>query len=157
MLDLWTVMEAEITQSELTKLSQNEAIIERGLKTFVDVGQALLTIRDGKLYRRDYGTFEDYCRERWGMSDRRARMMIDASETMATLKTGTIVPVYPQTESQARPLTSLPPEQQAAAWQQAVENVSNWTQTLPSTESQARPLTSLPPEQQAAATKKPPL
>lgn len=34
---------------------------------------------------------------------------------------GTIVPVSPATESQARPLSRLEPEQQKEAWQKAVE------------------------------------
>lgn len=36
---------------------------------------------------------------------------------------------------------------------QAVENVSNWTQTVPQTESQARPLTALEPEVQREVVK----
>lgn len=102
-------------------LEQCEAVIERGLNTFVEVGAALLQIRDGRLYKAEYSTFEDYCRERWGFTDRRARMLIDAAETVSLLETGTTVPVLPATESQARPLTALPTEQQAEAWKIAVE------------------------------------
>ena len=35
---------------------------------FVDVGKALLEIRDSRLYREGWGAFEDYCRDRWGFS-----------------------------------------------------------------------------------------
>jgi hypothetical protein len=114
-------MDTALTIAEAGQLAAQEAVIERGLKTFVDVGNALLTIRDGRLYRASHGTFEDYCRERWGMTDRRARQLMGAAETIALLQTGTIVPVLPITESQARPLTALPPERQAEAWQAAVE------------------------------------
>ena len=48
-------------------LTECEAVIERGLRTFVEVGEALLRIRDERLYRETHGTFEDYCRERWAM------------------------------------------------------------------------------------------
>lgn len=86
-----------------------EGIIEGGLQTFVEVGSALMEIRNSRLYRASHATFEDYCRQRWGMSRIHAHRMIEA-ETVAThlLPIGNI----PATESVARPLASLPPEQQ---------------------------------------------
>jgi len=106
---------------EQSALDQCEAVIEQGLRTFVDVGNALLTIRDDRLYRREYWTFEEYCEKRWEFSNRRANQFIEAAMTIATL--GTMVPelAAPAVERQVRPLTSLPPEQQAAAWRRAVE------------------------------------
>lgn len=104
---------------ETTKLFECETIIERGLKTFVDVGGALLEIRDLKLYRANYGTFEDYCQNRWGMSRPRAYQLIEAAETLSNLST--IVDILPATESQARPLTQLEPEQQLEAWNRVLD------------------------------------
>ena len=49
--------------------------------------------------------------------------MIAAAEVVTGL--GTIVPSLPATESQARPLTRLEPEEQIAAWQEAVETEPN--------------------------------
>lgn len=118
-------MSNELTTTETTELEQNEAIIERGLKTFVEVGGALLAIRDGKLYRQEWGTFEDYCRERWQMTDRYARNLMTAAEVVSNLKTGTTVPVLPDSERQARPLTSLAPEDQPIVWNMAVETAPN--------------------------------
>lgn len=57
----------QLTTTESSKLCQLESTIEAGLKTFVEVGSALMEIRDSRLYRQEFGTFEDYCRERWGM------------------------------------------------------------------------------------------
>lgn len=99
-------------------LEQHEATIERGLKTFVEVGRALQAIRDERLYREQYDRFEDYCQERWGWSRQRAYQFIDAAETTGRLTT--IVDTHPATESQARPLTQLPPEEQADAWEEVV-------------------------------------
>ena len=105
---------------ERTRLAWCETRIERGLATFVEVGQALLEVRDGRLYRAEHGTFEDYCRERWGMSDRRARQLMTAAEI------GTTVPAdlpAPRNEAVARelaPLRSDPPRLREA-WQEAVE------------------------------------
>lgn len=108
-----------ITVDERGKLSQCEEIIEHGLNTFVDVGHALLEIRDSRLYREEYPTFEDYCQTRWKMERSYANKLIRASETVNNL--GTNVPILPTTESQVRPLTALEPEKQSIAWQRAVE------------------------------------
>lgn len=110
---------ALLTVVEVSDLEQLEARIERGIQTFVDVGLALAEIRERKLYRATHATFEDYCRERWGMSRPRAYQMIDAANTVHSLST--IVDILPLNEAQARPLTSLPPDVQPLVWQVAVE------------------------------------
>ena len=117
-LTLWTETTA-ITETEVTRLVECEAVIERGLKTFVDVGNALLEIRDSRLYRADYGTFEDYCRGKWNMQRAYAYRLIGAAEVVSNLSP--IGDILPATETQARPLTSLPADQQAQAWSYAVE------------------------------------
>lgn len=119
MLKDWIVSE-EIGSIELSRLAECEAVIDRGLKTFVDVGNALLEIRDNRLYRAEYSTFEDYCRERWNISRPRAYQLIEAAEVVNCLST--IVDKIPATESQVRPLTQLEPEQQREAWQYVVNN-----------------------------------
>lgn len=112
----------ELAATEHVRLMELETEIENGLRTFVDVGNALLEIRDGRLYRQSFATFEDYCRERWGMQRHYANRLIAAAEVTANLvPIGTI----PATESQARPLTTLEPDQQRAAWRRAVETAPN--------------------------------
>ena len=85
--------------AESLTLAECEAVIERGLQTFVEVGNALLTIRDGRLYRAIAGTFEDYCRERWNMSRPRAYQLIDAAMTVNNLST--TVDILPTSERQS--------------------------------------------------------
>jgi len=80
-------------------LAECEAVIERGLATFVEVGAALLEIRGHRLYRETHATFEDYCRERWSFTDRRARYLMEAAEI------GTMVPNVGN-ERQARALVA---------------------------------------------------
>lgn len=46
--------------TETTKASV-EQTIERGLNSFVEVGEALAKVRDLRLYRDEYGTFEELC------------------------------------------------------------------------------------------------
>ena len=90
----------------LRSQAELETIVERGLATFVEVGQALMEIRDRRLYREQHDTFEAYCQERWGFTDRRARQLMTAAEI------GTTVPIA--TERQARELVPLRDDEQAA-------------------------------------------
>ena len=107
-----------ITLDERSRLFQLEETIRQGLNTFVDVGNALLEIRDKRLYRQEYSTFEDYCREQWGMSRIHAHRMIEAAYvTNNLLPIGNILP---RTESQARPLASLEPAEQVEAWKRVI-------------------------------------
>lgn len=107
-----------LTPVEACKLENLEEVIEGGLKSFVEVGRALGEIRDGRLYRQSHERFEDYCRERWGMDRTYAHRVMDAADISDRL-----LPIgnTPTNESQVRPLTKLPEEEQAEAWQEAVE------------------------------------
>ena len=76
----------------------------------------------GDLNGAEFGTFEDYCRDRWGISKTQANRLISAHEVVGNLAPIGVIPV---TESQARPLTRLESSDQIAAWQQAVETAPN--------------------------------
>lgn len=142
---------------ESARLVALEEVIERGLSNFIKVGEALAEIRDSKLYRIEYATFEDYCREEWEMSRPSVYRLIGAAQVSANLSPiGDTESPRPSTESQVRPLTKLPdPAQQRAAWEDAVQQ-SNGKPTAKHVEqavSRIRPITTEPTEQeQAAAT-----
>ncbi len=129
----------ELTATEQVRLIHLENAIEVGLRTFVDVGNALLEIRDARLYRLNYATFEDYCRERWGFTRMHASRLIGAAEVVANV-TNWLQIDPPTTESQARPLTVLEPEQQREAWQRAVETAPDGKVTAAHVESVVRSL-----------------
>lgn len=106
-----------------------EEVIDRGLDTFREVGMALFAIRERKLYRTSHGTFEAYCQDRWGLTDRRARQIIEAAEI------GTIVPV--QNEGQARALKPVADDPEVA--RQVYERVAEETDGHP-TAAELRPV-----------------
>lgn len=112
----------EMTREELAR---NESRIAQGLETFKEVGTALLAIRDGRGYRFEYATFEDYCKERWGMERRHAYRLMDAANVISNVSNWT--QIIPTNEAQARPLTQLNdnPDLQREAWQRAVETAPN--------------------------------
>jgi len=107
-----------ITLDERSRLYQLEETIRQGLNTFVDVGNALLEIRDKRLYRQEYSTFEEYCREQWNMERRRAYQLMDAAQVVENVYHGT--QILPTSERQARPLTSLEPAEQVEAWKRVI-------------------------------------
>jgi len=116
--------ETHLTVREKTELGNLEQVIEQGIRTFAEVGTALQMIRDGRLYRASHGTFEAYCRERWGFKKSRAYQLMDAAQVAENVhERGQIEP--PPSEWQARPLTKLPPEQQADAWEEANERAES--------------------------------
>lgn len=114
-----TALAVALTVPESDRLAACEATIERGFQTFAEVGTALLEIRDARLYRSEFGTFEDYCRERWNLGRSRAYQMIDAAEVVSQMST--MVDTLPATERQARELVGLPAETAAAVMTAAVE------------------------------------
>lgn len=107
-----------LSHAEASQLAANEGIIREGLTTFFAVGNALLEIRDRRLYRAEFGTFESYCRERWNINRDYANKLIGSAKVVANLDT---IESKPTREAQVRPLTKLPPEQQKEAWRAAVE------------------------------------
>jgi hypothetical protein len=72
---------------EKQRLGELEDIIRRGQRTFVEVGSALVEIRERRLYRhRGYRSFEEYLYERWdGMSKSYANRQIEAANTQVKL------------------------------------------------------------------------
>ena len=60
-------------------LAELEETIARGKKRFVEMGLALGIIRELRLYRREYGSFDEYCRAKWGCGGRRAYRLIRAA------------------------------------------------------------------------------
>lgn len=114
-------MSAQLALSRREQLEYHEREIERG---WVEMGAHYAAIRDKELYRTElgYGTFDDYCRERWRKSAETVRLIMRGAEVFQNLSSAPkIFGALPENVEQARPLASLPPAQQREAWQRAVE------------------------------------
>jgi len=107
-----------LTKDEADRMLSLESAIEQGVKTFVEVGAALMEIRESRLYRVSHKTFEAYCKERWDMSKTNANRLIGSATVVENLAP---IGVKPQSEAQARPLTALEPEDQVEVWGEVVE------------------------------------
>jgi hypothetical protein len=112
-----------LTADEYARLLKCEAIIGEGLQTFIEVGNALLEVRDSKLYRQTHVTFEEYCAERCGISYRRAKQLMDAAQVVKNVNNCSDFP--PTHESQVRPLTRLEPQQQREVWEMVTQGDPN--------------------------------
>lgn len=106
------------------RLAELETVIERGLASFVEMGEALREIRDEQHYRAQSKTFEDYCLERFSFQKAHAYRLMDASAAVRAIEKSPIGDFSPRTESQARELIRLKePEKQLAAWERVVKRV----------------------------------
>jgi len=116
--------EGQLNGVEELKLVALEEYIKLNLYGFMIVGKALKAISDEKLYRVKFKRFEDYCQERWGLSDKYAYRQIEAYICVDRLEKA-LSPIgekrIPTNESQVRPLTALEPEQQVKAWQRVLK------------------------------------
>jgi hypothetical protein len=109
-----------ITLSESKRLIALEQTIEAGRKTFVEVGLALAEIRDARLYRSDFDTFEAYCQKKWGFTKTYANNLIAGADVVKQLpeKLTTIV----VSEGQARELAKVPAEKRVEVLKAAQES-----------------------------------
>ncbi|MDZ8139795.1 MAG: hypothetical protein RM049_31665 [Nostoc sp. DedQUE04] len=150
-----TVTAVEIP--ELTEDEQRDRLhLERRVeKAVFEAGKALMELRDRRLYRSTHGTFEEYCKDRFGFQRRHPYRLIEASavfdnlmkmcpngtQTESESGDGEMCPIGTQTENeqmcpigtqilptserQVRPLVTLEAEVQRNVWQQAVEQAGN--------------------------------
>ena len=102
------------------RLAELEKTIARGKKTFVEVGLALAEIRDLRLYRREHGSFSEYCREKWGWNKSYAYYMIEGAVVVQELPQKVSTKV--DTETAARELAKAEPEARAGIVQAIVDS-----------------------------------
>ena len=111
----------ELSEDELKERHQLELKVERA---FVEAGRALKLLRDKRLYRDRYKTFEEYCQHRFGFTRRHVNYLIAGSQVFDNLEMGTnSSQILPTSETQVRYLTKFEPDEQREIWQQAIETV----------------------------------
>jgi hypothetical protein len=75
----------DMSHSEQKRRSELEAIVRKGLDTFVDVGDALTELRDSGLYKSTHATFEAYVKDEFRISRSYAYRMIAGTKTVKRL------------------------------------------------------------------------
>lgn len=79
--------ECDLTISEKAEFDKLCRVVDDGLKSFLAVGSALFEIRGKKLYRQTHTNFDDFVREKWGISRDRADQLIKAAEVKSEMPT----------------------------------------------------------------------
>jgi hypothetical protein len=69
-----------LTTQEKSRFAELEGIVETHLEAFLAVGRALAEIRNKRLYRQDFATWEDYCTRKWGLGYSRANELVRSTE-----------------------------------------------------------------------------
>lgn len=100
---------------ERATLERCESQISAG---FDQIGAALQEIREKRLYR-EYGTWQQYCDDRWKKTARRVDQLIAGSALAATL-TAAGLPA-PSNEFQVRTLAGLESERAVRTWETATK------------------------------------
>lgn len=104
-----------LTRAETAELRRQEKRIEKALPTFVEIGEALGTIRDSKLYRGTHATFDAYLDDRWGFTRQRASQLIGAAATVAELPAAVAPAIDSERKARAiRPVADKPGKAKAA-------------------------------------------
>lgn len=113
-------MEVLASDAVDARLSELETVIDRGRKSFIEVGQALAEIRESRLYRKTHTSFDDYCRERWGFSRQRSYQLIEAANVVEGMSTHVDRPM-PVNEGQVRQLARIDDaDTRKAVWETVV-------------------------------------
>ena len=121
--------ESTLSLVEKNNLQYHEQVIEKGLASFIEVGESLMAIREGKLYRDEFpqgtGGFETYCKVRWGFT------RSNAYKLMMESKAGKqIVDSCPQNEpsrNTARELAKVPTEKRQEVIERTIEKEGKLT------------------------------
>lgn len=98
-----------------------EKIIEKGKQTFIDVGLALVEIRDNRLYKTECKSFEEYCLKRWNWTRRRADQVVKTALAVqgVTQKVRSTLLI---SERAASELAKVPKNEQEKVLKQAAKN-----------------------------------
>ena len=107
--------QGRLTPDDEADLHECEDTIERYLSASLNAGRALRRIRQRRLYRSAYDTFEAYVERRWSFGLRRAEQLMSSADVVDALS-GAGVEDLPQNEAQTRPLTALDDDDMFDVW-----------------------------------------
>lgn len=107
--------ESDLSQPEADLLQQLKSVVHRGKKVFIEVGTALFQIREYRLYRSEFKTFEEFCQSEFGFTRQFASLQIQSAEIASGLSTTVDIP----NETTAREFISVPAEDRSSVAEQA--------------------------------------
>lgn len=110
-----------LTPREQKELTRQELRIEKALPSFLELADALSVIRDGRLYRAEFGTFDDYVSARWDMTRQRVSQLTSAADTVRGLPEDLVTRVTTERAARAIAASGAKP----AKVRKALDRVAN--------------------------------
>jgi hypothetical protein len=77
----------KLSKAEQVKLEQLEVIVRANISAYIEVGNALKTIKDEKLYKANHKSFNLYCIKVWGFTRSTAHDYLKAVAVAASVRT----------------------------------------------------------------------
>ena len=114
-----------LSPTERDQLTQAEEQIQSGLNTFITIGQQLVLIRENKLYRENYNTFEDYMLGRWNIKKSTGYDYINGYKFASQLQESTTVDINDLKPSFTRLLQKYDPQTQVNLYTRATVIAQN--------------------------------
>jgi hypothetical protein len=112
---------ASLSDADAAAHRADEAVIDRGMATFIEVGMALVRIRDRASYRLGYATWHEYLAERWGLGWHYAWELMASAQVSATIAEAELpAPPNARVAFELRPLLD-DPRRLTATWREALE------------------------------------
>jgi hypothetical protein len=115
------------TQLSIQKRTEYQALkkgalkdLHAGLRAFARAGEKLLIIRDERLYREEFDTWEEFCREAFHLTKTHANRLISGYNIVHALAQHEIA-ILPDSERLARKLAEYPKRDRAFIWKKALQ------------------------------------
>ena len=118
----------KLNEDEKKTLNSQLRIIRKGMSTFIDVGNALSRIREGKLYRETHKSFEAFAKYHFEYSRTYATGLANSAELISQLKEANVKEL-PKNEAQARILLGV------------ANPIEVWSKSLETAKAKKRPVT----------------
>jgi hypothetical protein len=116
---------SKLTSKEQTELKELEKQITDNYQSAFTLAAALAKIHDQRLYRAQYKTFAEYCKQRWDYSRSYCERLAAVDDVMNDLKECKAADVLPRNEVQARVFVNLNTEQRLQLAEKVSEEVDD--------------------------------
>lgn len=123
-----------MTKDEERLFDELDAVVSRGIEAVYEAGDALIRIKEERLYRKAYRTFEEYCEQKKDIGRRTAYRWIEIACARKRLRVSHGTQKYPSLTSpetepenprQWREILALPEENQGQVWDAVCERVES--------------------------------
>jgi hypothetical protein len=112
-------MTDKLTTVEAAQLQRHEAVIKAGKNAWMAVGHSLSAIKEARLYREDYNSWDEYLKLKWGWSRQRFAQVEGSRTVLKELPEKLATSV--DNERAARELGKVPKEKRESVLEKAVK------------------------------------